>query len=176
MEARATSQPKPPPELFFCQQHDGIGNACGTIACMHAVSNAAAGGAFELSDGPLKRFMEATNEGGPADRGRALLQATELQEMSDATAAAGETEGAGSDDAQGQHFIAFVNFGGQLYELDGRNFSRDAEGAEAWPVFHGLTSPESFLLDAAKVVQEDFMARDPESVNFNLVALSKCDE
>ena len=69
-----------------------------------------------------------------------------------------------------------MQFGGKLYELDGRNFSRSAEDAEAWPVFHGPTSPESFLLDAAKVVQEDFMARDPQSVNFNLGALSKCED
>ena len=30
---------KPPPGLFYVQQHDGIGNACGTIACLHAVAN-----------------------------------------------------------------------------------------------------------------------------------------
>ena len=64
-----------------------------------------------------------------AARGRALFGATDLQEMSDATAAAGTTEGAGTDDAQGQHFIAFVNCGGMLYELDGRNFDKQAEGA-----------------------------------------------
>ena len=66
-----------------------------------------------------------------------LLAAKELQTLSDATAAAGETEGAGTDDAQGQHFIAFVNFQGMLYELDGRNFDHDAEGGEAQPVCHG---------------------------------------
>jgi hypothetical protein len=41
--------------------------------------------------------------------------------VGDATAAAGETEGAGTDDAQNQHFIAFVNFNGMVYELDGCN-------------------------------------------------------
>ena len=36
--AKAPHQPPPPPNLFFVQQCNGIGNACGTIACMHAVA------------------------------------------------------------------------------------------------------------------------------------------
>jgi len=164
----------PDTSIFFCQQHDGIGNACGTIACMHAISNAALQGAFELkAESPLRSFIEKTSSLGIAERGHELLNATELQILSDSTAAAGTTEGAGTDDAQGQHFIAFVNFGDKLYELDGRNFARDTEGATAKPVCHGPTSQGTFLADAAKVVREQFMARDPGNVNFNIVALCK---
>lgn len=121
--AKAAGQPPVPGDLFFCQQVDGIGNACGTIACMHAVANAAASGNFALDpECTLAKFIEATKATpAPPDRGQALLEAKELQEMSDATAAAGETEGAGTDDAQNQHFIAFVNFNGMVYELDGCN-------------------------------------------------------
>lgn len=80
-------------------QHDGIGNACGTIACIHAIANAAIEGNFAIGKGPLQDFMsDSPSEAGM--RGQALLQATGLQELSDATAAAGETEGAGTDDAQ----------------------------------------------------------------------------
>ena len=96
-----------------------------------------------------------------------------ISHESDATAAAGTTEGAGTDDAQGQHFIAFVNCGGMLYELDGRNFDKQAEGAVAKPFCHGATSDDSFLADAAKVIREDVMARDPTSINFNITALCK---
>eukprot|EP00900_Chrysochromulina_parva_P011988 jgi/Chrpa1/20790/Chrysochromulina_OHIO_Genome00007923-RA len=169
--AKAAGQPPVPGDLFFCQQVDGIGNACGTIACMHAVANAAASGNFALDpECTLAKFIEATKATpAPPDRGQALLEAKELQEMSDATAAAGETEGAGTDDAQNQHFIAFVNFNGRVYELDGCN----THDGVASPVCHGATTAETFLLDVAKVVQEQFMARDPENVNFNLVALCK---
>jgi len=169
--AKAAGQPPVPGDLFFCQQVDGIGNACGTIACMHAVANAAASGNFALDpECTLAKFIEATKATpAPPDRGQALLEAKELQEMSDATAAAGETEGAGTDDAQNQHFIAFVNFNGMVYELDGCN----THDGVASPVCHGATTAETFLLDVAKVVQEQFMARDPENVNFNLVALCK---
>lgn len=160
----------PPPGLFFLQQHDGIGNACGSIACMHAVANAAAAGAFALADGsPLAGFFERTAGMTVAQRGWELRKASDLQELSDDTAAAGETEGAGTDDAQDQHFIAFVPHGGALWELDGRT-TDPADGA-ALPINHGPTTADSFLSDAAKVIREQFMARDPESIHFNVTAL-----
>ena len=64
--------------------------------------------------------------------------------------------------------FTFVPFAGQLYELDGRTF--DEQGV-AFPVCHGPTSDATFLLDAAKVIREEFMARDPTSINFNVTAL-----
>lgn len=174
--AKAPHQPPPPPNLFFVQQCNGIGNACGTIACMHAVANASIAGQFALAEsGALKAFVEGADALGPKERGDQLLQAKGLQELSDATAASGETEGAGTDDAQGQHFIAFVPFDGMLFELDGRNFDHSSDTAVASPVCHGATSPETFLSDAAKIIREDFMARDPESINFNITALCKVD-
>jgi ubiquitin carboxyl-terminal hydrolase L3 len=59
------------------------------------------------------------------------------------------------------HFISFVAVDGDLYELDGR---------KAGPVNHGPTTPETLLQDAVKVIQ-GFMQRDPNNVQFNMVAL-----
>jgi ubiquitin carboxyl-terminal hydrolase L3 len=173
--ARAQEQPAAPPELFFLQQHDGIGNACGTVACIHAIANAAGAHNFELEEGPLRNFLDTAKPLDVAQRGWELLKAQELQTLSDATAASGETAGAGTDDAQGQHFIAFVAMRGMLYELDGRNFQREGANAVAFPICHGATTPETFVSDAAKVIREDFMARDPTSLNFNCTALCKLD-
>lgn len=167
--AKAGQQPPLPPDFFFTMQPDGIGNACGTIACIHAMAN----GVKELSDGPLKKFMDATTGLDAAQRGHELAKAKDLQELSDQTAAAGTTEGAGTDDAQGQHFISFVKFGDLLYECDGRNFDKAAENPVAQPFCWGATSDKTFLSDAAKIIREDVMARKPDSVSFNITALCR---
>jgi len=121
----------------------------GTIACIHAVVNAAASGHFELSkDSALAEFTSGTSDQSSSERGHALASTGAMQVLSNNTAAAGEIEGAGTDDAQNSHFICFVHVNGQLYELDGR--TKDDEGV-AFPVSHGPTSAESFVTDAAKV-------------------------
>lgn len=160
-------QPPVPDGLFFTMQPDGIGNACGTIACIHAVAN----GVKELNQGPLTSFMQGTAAMDHAQRGLALLQAKDMQELSDQTATAGTTEGAGTDDAQDQHFICFVRCGDLLYECDGRNFDKTEGGAVAMPFCHGATSEETFLSDAAKIIRKDVMERKPDCINFNITAL-----
>ena len=59
--------------------------------------------------------------------------------------------------------MAFVRHGDNLYELDGR---RDA------PISHGNTSPQTLLQDAFKVIQSEFMARDPAELRFTVLALT----
>lgn len=58
-------------------------------------------------------------------------------------------------------FICFLEREGSLYELDGR---------KAGPVNHGPTTPESLLKDSVMVIR-GFMERDPDNVQFNMVAL-----
>merc|ERR1740121_992102 len=128
---------------------------------------------FSLKDGsPLSEFLAKATPLSVAERGSILANAKELQEMSDATASAGETEGAGTNDANDSHFITFVYFKGKLYELDGRTFD---ENGLAYPVVHCDTTPENWVMDAAKVIREDFMARDPDNPMFNVTALCKLD-
>ena len=103
------------------------------------------------------------------------LKAKDLQELSDETAAAGTTDGAGTDDAQGQHFICFVRCGDLLYECDGRNFDKSEPDAIAQPFCHGATSEATFLADAAKIIRTDVMDRKPDCVTFNITALCKAD-
>jgi hypothetical protein len=119
------------------------------------VVNAAASGHLALgADSALANFAAATAGQSCSDRGRALAAAKSMQELSDETAAAGETEGAGTDDAQNSHFICFVCVGGLLYELDGR---MKADDGEAFPVAHGPTTPDTFVADAAKVHSSPFI-------------------
>lgn len=66
-----------------------------------------------------------------------------------------------SDEKVFHHFIALVKKDNVLYELDGRKM---------FPIAHGATSDETFVLDAAKVCKE-FMARDPTELRFTVLAL-----
>ncbi|XVF13444.1 hypothetical protein REPUB_Repub08aG0208400 [Reevesia pubescens] len=52
---------------------------------------------------------------------------------------------------------------GELYELDGR---------KSGPISNGASSPSSLLQDAAKVIK-GMIQKNPESLNFNVIALSK---
>uniref|UniRef100_A0A8C7Y8P0 Ubiquitin carboxyl-terminal hydrolase n=1 Tax=Oryzias sinensis TaxID=183150 RepID=A0A8C7Y8P0_9TELE len=144
-EERLKEQPQEvSPDVYFIKQT--IGNACGTIGLIHAVANNQARLEFE-PDSPLKKFLEQTSKMTPEERA-VLLEKDEAPSL---------------DDKVNLHFIAFVNVGGHLYELDGR---------KPFPVVHGKTSEDTLLEDAVGVCKV-FMARDPQEVRFTIIALSK---
>ena len=58
--------------------------------------------------------------------------------------------------------MAFVQKEGNLYELDGR---------KAFPINLGPSSPDTFLQDAALACR-NYMKRNPENVNFTVVAVT----
>jgi len=153
-------------DLFYLHQHDEIGNACGTVAMIHALANNHVLKNLQLKDGPLTKFMTKAAKMDWSERGWELLKATDIQEGSEAAASDkddNQTKTPSKDDKVNAHFIAFVRMDKELYELDGR---------KKFPIMHGATSGGSFLSDVAKVVKEKFMALDPTNVNFNLMALA----
>ena len=173
---RATLEP-PPPSFkapYFIEQADALGNACGTVGLIHALAAAVQQGAAAAlaENSALATFLERTESASCTERGQALLASAEIRALSDAAAASGETEGAGTDDAQDQHFVTFVRCGDALWELDGRNI-RDAG---AFAVCHGKTSADTFVLDAGALIREDFMARRPDELRFVVTALSQVSE
>lgn len=46
-----------------------------------------------------------------------------------------------------------------------------SDGRKPYPINHGVSSADTVLEDACRVVKE-FMARDPEEVRFTIVALA----
>eukprot|EP00003_Mantamonas_plastica_P023936 TRINITY_DN4392_c0_g1_i2.p1 TRINITY_DN4392_c0_g1~~TRINITY_DN4392_c0_g1_i2.p1 ORF type:complete len:187 (-),score=67.40 TRINITY_DN4392_c0_g1_i2:96-656(-) len=141
---------------FFCKQT--IGNACGTIGCIHAILN----NNFALEDGFFKSFLEDTKDMSPDDRAAYLEsdKASSLEEAHGASAEEGQTVATEHENTN-LHFIAFAQVDGDLYEFDGR---------KAFPINHGKTTDESFLKDTT-VVLKKFMERDPEETNFTAMAL-----
>lgn len=147
---------EPPKDLFFMEQK--VGNACGTIALVHAVANLR--DSFQLEDGKFfANFLSGAADLSPSERAGALGESKDLEESHEEAAREGSSA---IPQNVNLHFVCFVRGSdGVLYELDGR---------KKGPVAHGKTEPEALLADVVRVTRE-FMARDPDNVNFNLIAL-----
>jgi len=111
----------------------------------------------------LKKFLDSTKGMSPADRGTALEKDQAFGEAHEESAQEGQTQAPSRDEKVDLHFVAFVHQNGGLYELDGRKEN---------PIRHGDTTEDTLLEDTALVVKK-FMERDPENLNFTIVALAK---
>ncbi|CAH0548096.1 unnamed protein product [Brassicogethes aeneus] len=154
------------PDVFYMKQY--VSNACGTIALIHSVANNAE--RIGLSDGPFKTILDTAKDLTPEKRGELLLQsnsnseALKLITAHQELAMEGQTE-VNPNEKVNHHFIALIEKGGHLYELDGR---------KEFPINHGPTTEDTFLEDSAKVCKE-FMERDSEDLNFTVLALTASD-
>jgi ubiquitin carboxyl-terminal hydrolase L3 len=159
-ESQILGDVDPESGLYFIRQT--IGNACGTIGIIHALCNNSEKLRFD-ADKHLSKFFGETKDLSPEERGKHLESDTTFGEVHEEVAQEGQTQAPPRDEKVDLHFVAFVHHKGTLYELDGR---RDG------PVNHGPTTEDSLLEDTAEVVKK-FMARDPENLNFTVVALAK---
>jgi len=146
-------------KVWFMKQT--IGNACGTIGVLHSLANMQDRLGLS-SDSPLAKFFTKTNGMDPALKASTLEGEETLAEVHEENAKEGQTQAPQIDNDTNLHFIAFLEKDGHLYELDGR---------KPFPINHGKTSPETLLEDSVKVIQQ-FIKRDPDEVNFSLLALT----
>ncbi|KAL4858837.1 Ubiquitin carboxyl-terminal hydrolase isozyme L3 [Chlorella vulgaris] len=149
--------------LYYMKQT--IGNACGTIALLHAVANNRE--SLDLADGSfMDQFLEATASLDPAARGAYLEQppagAPDIDSIHQAAAQQGATLAPAAEEEVNLHFAAFVAADGALYELDGR---------KAGPINHGPCREGQLLEATAQVVREKFIER-ANSIQFSLIALA----
>lgn len=135
-------------------------NASGTVALVHSVANS--GDKIELAeDSSLHGLLERTKDMSPEERGQELEMDEAICEIHESSAKEGQSQAPDEDEDTGLQFITFVNVDEQLYELDGR---------KQFPINHGSTSDDTLLKDSVTVCKQ-FMERDPENVNFTLLAL-----
>mmetsp|Transcript_1699 Transcript_1699/g.3191 ORF Transcript_1699/g.3191 Transcript_1699/m.3191 type:complete len:253 (-) Transcript_1699:56-814(-) len=156
-----SSSQKLSPDLTYIKQY--VGNACGTIACMHSLANNAEVLGISGSETPLGKFLTSIKGKSPQDAGLALVDASELHSASEASAQGRQTAAPEADADIDMHFITFIEKDGDLYEMD---------GGKAFPINHGPTGGD-FMVAACKVIKDNFMEMDPESINFNMMALVK---
>lgn len=150
---------RPSTSIFFAEQT--VKNACGTVALLHAVGNTPEG-----CFGAAKAYLDACKPLSPRERGELLGKSEELAQLhaNFAQRAVGED----SEDVD-LHFVCFVpakDAEGTLRvcQLDGRS-----EGVVR---LTSETTRESFLHDAARVVQREFVAYADGDLRFSLVALT----
>lgn len=148
-------------DLKYIRQY--VRNACGTIACIHSLANNQK--ALDIKpDSPIGRYLAKIEGKSPDEGGEMLADATELHRASETRATAdGQTTAPEPSANVDCHFICFVEKGGDVYELD---------GMKAFPVNHGPTNGD-LLKATAAVVKTKFMDVDPDSINFNMMALVK---
>lgn len=144
--------------VYYMKQF--VGNACGTVALIHAVANNT--DKINLNDGALKVFLEKTKSMSPKDRGHSLEEDEGISQAHEASAHEGQSATIDRDTKLDTHFIAFVHVDGKLYELDGR---------KKFAINHGPTTPETLLQDSS-IVCKQFMERDPNEMRYALVALT----
>ncbi|XP_060673795.1 ubiquitin carboxyl-terminal hydrolase 3-like isoform X1 [Ziziphus jujuba] len=176
---QANEKQEPHGRVYFMKQT--VDNACGTIGLLHAIGNITSEiklgfllqSISELLFGTthsyimlgidgsfLDRFFKSTASMNPLERAAFLEGDREMEVAHSVAAIGGDTEASHNVD---DHFICFACVDGVLYELDG-----DKTG----PISHGASSPDSLLQDAAKVIK-GIIQKNPDSLNFNVIAISK---
>jgi ubiquitin carboxyl-terminal hydrolase L3 len=149
-------------KLFYMKQY--VGNACGTIATLHSIANAGPIRESLAKGSPISKFFDECKGKNEHERGNILGEADYLSEASDNSATNSEnaqTSAPSRGDTVTAHFIAFVPCDGYVYELD---------GGKAFPICHGPIG-DDFVQTASQVIQSKFMAVDPDSYQWNIMAL-----
>uniref|UniRef100_A0A7S2TIM0 Ubiquitin carboxyl-terminal hydrolase n=1 Tax=Lotharella oceanica TaxID=641309 RepID=A0A7S2TIM0_9EUKA len=152
------SKAKAPEGVYHITQT--VGNACGTIAVLHAVLNNME--RLKPTEGKFfTKFLEETKGMTSKERAKALGESKDLEVEHEVVAKAGKTK-ANAREFANLHFIAFIKKNDVLYEMDGR---------KSMPIAHGKTSGATFLEDAFKQVKK-FMAYAPKDRRFNVIVLA----
>lgn len=145
-----------------------VPNACGTIGMIHAVSNNA--DTLHIDAGSFfSSFLAGTAAIDPEQRAAALESSSEISKVHETSASEGQSVAPTAlEDLMNvnNHFIAFVCRDEALWELDGRKHG---------PIYHGPTTRETLLEDAVRVIQDSFVALNPGSNQFSMLALARAD-
>mmetsp|Transcript_3665 Transcript_3665/g.5456 ORF Transcript_3665/g.5456 Transcript_3665/m.5456 type:complete len:287 (-) Transcript_3665:14-874(-) len=153
--------------VFYLKQL--VHNACGSIAVMHCLINNIESVKVK-KDSFLAKFIASTKDMDSAlERGKYLgIAGRDLRKASQ-QAATGDTAQTAAPQATAKveaHFVAFVNVGGEIYELD---------GCKKGAVSHGEVKGD-FLECTAKVVQDKFISKLPsDELAFSLITFGASD-
>ena len=166
--AAAAGGPGAVSAAYHLEQVASFGNACGTIACMHVLTNVKLAG----MQGPASKFRAETSEMTAAERGRALLTTQHLRQESDQAAehVAAQTHCPARDGPSlDHHYCAFVPL---VSPATGVEHVVELDGTKIAAVDHGPVGGSGRFLEAvADVVRRRFMQLEPDNAEFSMMAL-----
>ena len=148
------------PQNLYYMTHP-MRNCCGAAAMIHAIANNLDQVGLK-DDSLLQKFLNETVDKNPIERAISLDNDDDICATHNQVAQGGQTSAPNAEDQVDYHYVTFVENGGYLFELDAGKSSA---------INLGKTSKETFLADAANKCQ-DYMKRDPENMNFVVLALA----
>lgn len=136
-----------------------IGNACGTMALLHALNNVPSD---RLGSGLGAKLMRDLKPLSAKERANYLESSEELEHAHALVAGDGVTEAPSADSQVDEHYVCLTrDKHGHLVELDGRRKG---------PIIHGMLKSDDVLGPQSIELIRSFMARE-ESPNFSIIAL-----
>uniref|UniRef100_A0A7S4J079 Ubiquitin carboxyl-terminal hydrolase n=1 Tax=Odontella aurita TaxID=265563 RepID=A0A7S4J079_9STRA len=103
---------------YYMDQTGSLDNACGIIACLHAIFNNS--DSMLVADSVLENFLVSTKSQTPAERCKSLEKNNDFKNIHKGFAMKGQSAAITTDQSKVQHhFVAYVVKNGQLIELDG---------------------------------------------------------
>jgi len=147
---------------YYLTQTDGLTNACGTVAMVHAILNNRDLLGIEGGKGLLENFYQETKDKGFDERGKCLDGSSEIGSVHNSLVAQGQS-GQVEQDKVCHHFVCITGVEGHLVELDG--------AYNSGPLVVEPLGNQSLLEAAAKHVQTKYIGDTPDSIQFSLMAL-----
>lgn len=134
-----------------------ISHACGMIALLHCLAHNSH--LFTSTGSIFSKIVEETSGMSPLERGEYLETCQELAKIHDDAARHGQSRVPAPEDNVPNHFIAFVQVDGHLYELDG-----------SFPINHGKCI--DFVQESVKIMRQA-IDRDPDETEYSAIAFAK---
>lgn len=158
-------------DLFFVNQL--VGRSCGGLGVLHLMANALpAIGLDKDAASTVPSFVHAHSQASPKERGVAYVALAKSEKLNYMAASSAQHVDFtvptldSHDKSAHPHFIAFLPHKGGLWELD---------PSMAMPFFHGECNEDNFLEKTVRVIQEKFIASNPNSTCLCMMALVKQD-
>lgn len=159
-EERAQKDRELGKDLYVIEQT--IGNACGTIALIHALANNRSVIKFE-PDSLVKKFIDSTLDKTPEERGQLLEEQEAMAAAHKEAAEAGETE---MNMNTNLHFVALAEHNGFLWKFDGHNKPEKR-------CIRVNTATKGDVLESSAEYLRKFMEKNPDLLQFAALSINQ---